>query len=341
MKQIPNKHSLPSLIEKIKKISSVPIAVIGDVMLDHYIYGKVERVSPEAPVPILNIEYEKYIPGGAANVVNNLHSLGASGYLIGIVGKDREANILKELLKKRGIDFNLIEQDDFITITKTRLIAKNQQLLRMDKEKFFFKKPHKLKNVLTNILGNYKVIVVSDYGKGTISKGILEILRNSNSKILIDPKKRNYNFYKDCYLITPNKKESEELSGIEINTEKDILKAGYKIINKTNTKNLLITLGSKGMVLFENQGQKITHLPAMARNVFDVTGAGDTVIATIALGLAKGLSLLESSIFANICAGVVVSKVGTSVPTWEELEPSNGKWNKYLKIESWNVHQLS
>lgn len=341
MKQIPNNTSLPLFISKIKNLQTSPIAVIGDVMLDHYIYGSVERISPEAPVPILNVEYEKYTLGGAANVANNLRSLGASTYLVGIVGKDKESTILKNLLQSQKINFNLIEDEDYVTITKTRLIAKNQQLLRIDREKITPVKTKNIRGLLSNISDTYKIIVVSDYGKGTITKSILDYLTETKRKILIDPKKRNYEYYKNIYLITPNKKEAEELSEIRITDEKDVVKAGLKIIQKTNSQNLLITLGSRGMVLFEKQGEIITHLPALARNVYDVTGAGDTVMASIALGLAKGISLLESCVFANICAGIVVSKLGTSVPTWEELEPSNGMWNQYLKIESWNIQQLS
>ncbi len=333
MKQ--NHTHLDELLENIKNNKGKRILIVGDIILDHYLYGNVERISPEAPVPIVRIEAEEYKLGGAANVANNIISLGGIVLLVGIVGDGQEGNILKRLLGEKGIENVLIEIKEVPVIEKTRIIAQSQHLLRIDREDDSKDLSPHLKEVVREFCYESSCVVVSDYGKGSVGKSILDVLENCPSKVLIDPKMRNYINYKGPFLITPNKKEAEEMSGIKIVDKESIIKAGFKIIKNTRASNLLITLGGKGMVLFEDSGNRVVHLPAMARKVYDVTGAGDTVLSGIALGLSKGASLLDCCIFANICAGIVVGKMGTSTPLWGEIIEDGKKWSSYFKIEVW------
>ncbi len=335
MKQWKIEKTLKDIVSQVKERPSASILVVGDIILDHYQYGKVERISPEAPVPIVLIQNEEYKLGGAANVANNLSALGEHPHLIGVVGKDLDAKEIEGLVKQKTIPCNLISSDKCPTIKKTRIIAQNQQVLRLDREVSNTSHWDIVYPVLSKFKDKFELIIISDYGKGVVGRELLEELSNWKTLLLIDPKKRNFNNYKGCFLLTPNRKEAEELSGVVLNNRESIIEAGRLILKKTNAENLLITLGSEGMVLFESGGGDVFHLPAISRRVFDVTGAGDTVLSAIALGLSKGLSLIESCVFANICAGIVVGKVGTSVVLWEDIEPLNGKWESYLKLNKW------
>ncbi|GAB6886597.1 D-glycero-beta-D-manno-heptose-7-phosphate kinase [Desulfothermus okinawensis JCM 13304] len=304
-------------------------------MLDHYQYGAVERISPEAPVPVVKIEKEEFKLGGAANVANNIKKLGGDPYLLGVVGNDRAGDVLIDLLFENKIHNTLIKIENHPTTTKTRILAKSQQLLRIDKESTSEDHSHKLLQVLHEILPTFQLVIVSDYGKGTIGKDVLLLLQNSKAKVLIDPKERNYSFYKKPFIITPNKKEAEGFSGIRITDKESLIEAGRKIIEKTECYNLLITLGKQGMVLFENQGNFVYHLPTLARKVYDVTGAGDTVLSALAYGLSKKIDIVKSCIFANICAGIVVGKMGTSFPEWDEIQSDSRIWDNQMKITLW------
>jgi len=335
MKQSMKANSIADLLTLTHKKYSHPILVIGDIMLDHYLFGNVERISPEAPVPVVHIESEEYKLGGAANVANNIKKLYGKTYLMGVVGEDLNGNILEKLLRDNNISNTLLKKKNYTTTTKTRIIAKSQQLLRIDKELTSVDYSGELAKLVKKVMDNYKVIVISDYGKGAIGSPLLKTLHCSSSFILIDPKPKNFQNYREPYIITPNKKEAEIFSGIQINGKQSLLKAGDIILKKTGAHNLLITLGEDGMVLFEDQGKVVLHLPALGRKVYDVTGAGDTVLSALALGLAKEMSLLESCIFANICAGIVVGKRGTAFPTWDEIFLNSNKWNEYLKITQW------
>ena len=335
MKQLMTTNSIADLLTLAHKKKSAPILVIGDVMLDHYQYGRVERISPEAPVPVVHIESEEFKLGGAANVANNINKLNGKTYLMGVIGEDRNGRILEKLLCDNNISNTLLKKKDYTTSTKTRIVAKSQQLLRIDRELTSVDYSGELAEIVKKVMNNYKVIVISDYGKGAIGKPLLDTLVQSSSLVLIDPKQKNFLTYKEPYIITPNKKEAENFSGIHIDGKQSLLKAGYTILKKTGAYNLLITLGQEGMVLFKNQGEIVLHLPALGRKVYDVTGAGDTVLSAIALGLSKKMSLLESCIFANICAGIVVGKRGTAFPTWDEIFLNSNKWQDYLKITQW------
>ncbi len=319
------------LLDIVFKFKGKRILVLGDVMLDRYLYGTVERISPEAPVPIVKLISEEYRLGGAANVANNIKEMGGEVFLIGSCGNDSEGNTLKEILGKRQIPFFLFEKKD--TTVKTRIISKGQQLLRLDKETI----EEEFVDIETfkKLISHYQTVVVSDYGKGFVTEKILNILITSEDKrVLIDPKKRNFFKYKNCYLITPNKKETSQWWGREVTEKKEILDAGEYILDASNSKNLLITLGKDGMVVFLEDGS-VWKIPAVVHNVFDVTGAGDVVISSLSLAIASGANLLNSSYISNIAAGISVGKPGTATVSVEEIINSLNKNSNYLTIDRW------
>ena len=303
------------------------ILVIGDIILDKYIFGKVERISPEAPVPIIAVEREKYVPGGAANAASNVAGLGGNAILMGIVGDDMARDVLIDEARKRGIDTQAVITDaKKPTIQKIRVVGQNQQLLRIDYEDNDYIEKDVNDKLLEKLEGIKKVdaIIISDYAKGTITRELMEKLKEYSKKrdafLLIDPKPRHKGFYKGCSLITPNKKEAEELSGMHIETKEDLEKAGKRLIEELGC-NVLITMGEKGMSLFEKNKQAL-HIPTVAKEVFDVSGAGDTVIATLSLAISSGASLKEAAILANYAAGIKVGKLGTATVSISELKAS-------------------
>ncbi len=329
---------IPSLFDVLESIFSqraFPVLVVGDVIVDRYQYGEVERVSPEAPVPVVLVRGEEVRPGGAANVASNIVSLGGSVEMVGAIGRDESGRALRALLEERGIGSRLLELEGYCTIEKTRIIARKQQVVRVDREDVHWEDilANAGRTLLEGICKWRGVVVVSDYGKGFLGPLSLKEILSSCPQVIVDPKKRNFEYYSSPFLLTPNRKEAEELAGMEVRTQEDIVMAGKLIIERVGCKNLLLTLGPEGMVLF--QGERIYHLPSCAREVFDVTGAGDTVVAVVALGLSCGLSLLEACIFANFCAGKVVAKVGTSTVTREEIEKDAHEWKGYIEVEKW------
>ena len=291
------------------------ILVIGDIMLDKYIWGKVERISPEAPVQIVNVEKEDYLPGGAANVANNISALNGNAFMVGIVGKDNEANILLEELKKRNINTNGIFTDNSKPTTqKVRILGQKQQLLRMDYEKRDYLNKEMENNILNFIkekISKIDAIIISDYAKGVITKNLIDQIKSiANSKIIVvDPKPKHKDFYKDVSLVTPNLKETKEM----VEKEEDLVKE----LNTT----ILITKGEKGMSLYEKDGN-ITNIPTKAKEVYDVSGAGDTVVATLVLALSSNATPKQASILANHAAGITVGKVGTSTVSIREIKNS-------------------
>ena len=316
------------LLKIVGNLNSKSIMVIGDLMLDKYIWGDVSRISPEAPVQVVSVEKENYVPGGAANVANNIAGLGSKASMVGIVGNDISKDYLISELKKRNINVDGIMIDEKRpTIQKVRIIARSQQLLRVDyenKDRLHDHIEKKLIKFISENLQNVDGVVVSDYAKGAVTKGLMSILkdlaRKHNKTIIVDPKPRNKELYTDVTLITPNHKEASEMAGIEEETEKDIEKIGA-ILLKTLNNNVLITRGEKGMSLFEKNG-RITNIPTKAKEVFDVTGAGDTCVATIALALATGATMEEAAIIANHAAGIKVGKIGTATVSIDELRES-------------------
>lgn len=312
------------------------ILVIGDVILDVYYYGNVDRVSPEAPVPIVQIKNTNKKLGGAANVANNISKLEGNVSLIGFSGKDENNLILKTLLDDNNINHNLIEIDT-PTITKIRVVSGVQQIVRVD-----FEESISDNNVLKEsriecidkIYDETEVIILSDYGKGfiteEISRFIIEKAKDDNKIVIVDPKGNNWQKYRNATIITPNVKELSEVVGYSLeNEDETIEKAGLEIKNKYNLKYLLVTRSEKGMTFF---GENVEHIRTTATEVFDVSGAGDTVVATIARALSSGYDWIDSIKLANKAAGIVVSKIGTEPIIYYELEDSIEEFKEQNKI---------
>lgn len=306
------------------------VLIVGDVMLDHYTFGNVTRISPEAPVPVVEVSDEQYLLGGAGNVARNIVALGARATIIGVAGKDRDGETLGDLLTRSAIDTALVRTDHRRTTRKTRIIAQNQQIVRVDRE-HTGPLDQDIVGALLEIIGeqakHHDIIIVSDYGKGTVTTTIMNELRaiRANSgdalKILVDPKPQNYDLYHDVDILTPNTKEAGEGAGMPCHWPLGPGKVGRALFARLHCRHLLITLGAQGMALFEGP-DKASHIPTYARKVFDVTGAGDTVIATLALAMAAGAPLLDAAVLANHAAGIVVGQVGAATPTPEALRAS-------------------
>jgi len=323
-----------------KRFRDTGILVIGDLMVDHYIWGKVKRVSPEAPVPVVEVSDEQLLPGGAANVANNLISLGARVFITGVIGKDEMGERLVKDLNRKGINTDgiLIDKDRPTTM-KTRIIAHNQQVVRFDRESredIDKVTSRRMLSYVRDCLPNIKGIIISDYCKGVITKRFIpELLEITDSKrfIAIDPKIGHFGYYKGVNLITPNINEASSGSGIEITDKRSLVMAGRRLMERLHCNAIIITRGEEGMTLFEDNG-RVTHIPTSAKEVYDVTGAGDTVIATFTLSHCAGASLIDSAIYANYAAGVVVGEVGTTVINIDKLISSvkRGKNDNIKKI---------
>jgi len=314
--------------ETIKKFGKGKILIIGDIMLDKYIYGDTTRINPEAPVPVLKVKEVKHFLGGAANVAANIVSLGGQCFLIGRAGKDEERKILEDLLKEKGIDFSLVEQADYPTVKKTRIVARGQQAIRVDWEKTDLLSQEQEKEILDLIRGrDFDLILVADYAKGLVTRSLMEKLKGLGKKIIVDPKPQNIGLYGDVFLVKPNMIEAKTITGQE-----DLEKAGLELVEKLNS-NVVVTRGKEGASLFTlNGGNHL--LPGKVREVYDVTGAGDTFIATLSLALSSGIELKESCVLANQAAGIAVSKPGTtSVARRELLESFEAKNRKIKTLE--------
>ena len=310
--------------ELLSRIKGLQVLVVGDVMLDRYVKGVVRRISPEAPVPVLTVEQEKSVAGGAANVALNAAALGGSVECYGWFGKDTKGSCLGELLSSANIH---VDEQCFVsgapTIAKTRVMASNQQICRVDREE----SPIHYKPDLSKIGGLLKekadqsdVVILSDYGKGFVTNELIALLRSSSSFLAIDPKPSRLLDYLNPDLLTPNMHEALELSGQSrlstVDFQEDVVVA--KIFEFCSPSKLAVTLGARGMLLAE-KGKVLDTIPTAAREVFDVSGAGDTVIAALSMSLASGKSFLESARFANLAAGIVVGKVGTATVSPQEM----------------------
>ena len=300
------------------------ILVIGDLILDHYIWGRVNRISPEAPVPVVEVTREEYLLGGAANVAHNIVSLGGKASVIGINGQDIAGGALMNILRQKGVNCDGIFTENRPTTVKTRVIAHNQQVVRFDREDKKYVDGKILKGVLgyiNSVLLRYDAIILSDYQKGMISSELIrDIVKKAKPRelfIAVDPKVGHFDSYKGVSLITPNVMEASSGSNIEIRDDRTLLRAGKSLMKKLSCKAVLITRGEQGMSLFEKN--KVTHIPTVARKVYDVTGAGDTVISAFTLAYAAGAELEEAAVLANHAAGIVVAEVGTAVATPEQL----------------------
>ena len=314
------------LLKILENFKNKKILVIGDIMLDKYIWGDVSRISPEAPVQVVNVLKETYAPGGASNVASNASALNGKVFIVGITGNDEAKDILLEELKKRGINTEGIFVDnDKPTTQKVRIVGRSQQLLRVDYEK----KEHIHKNIehsiitfLEKVIKDIDVVIISDYAKGVltqeISNKLVQIAKEHNKAVIVDPKPKHRDLYSNVTLITPNNAEASEMTNIEDGSDDAVLEMGSKLLRYLNT-NVLITRGEKGMSLFEKDGN-VTHIPTKAKEVYSIIGAGDTVVATIALAVASGANLEEAATLANIAAGIKVGKIGTASVSIEEIK---------------------
>lgn len=302
------------------------VLVIGDLILDEFIWGSVTRISPEAPVPVVKVNSQSYLPGGAANVANNIAALGAKVFLAGIVGEDDLGQLLLRELEKRSIDIEGIIEDKYRPTTlKTRIIAHSQQVVRIDKEKDEHISGQLLGHIVNFVKSKIEevdVVVIEDYGKGVISPSFLKrikaISRRHNKIVNVDPKQEHFSYYRNMTVITPNRSEAYAATRIKNESEEGLNKCGLTLLNKLKCKAVLITLSEEGMRLFE-EGGRITHIPTTAQEVFDVSGAGDTVIAALSVALASGAKMKEAALLANYAAGIVVGKIGTAVCSRDEL----------------------
>jgi len=302
------------------------ILVVGDIMLDHFVWGDVTRISPEAPVPVVRVRRESYHAGGCGNVAANLAALGARPVVVAPVGRDRHAEILREELTSLKINpAHLLESPDRLTTKKTRIVAHHQQVVRFDREEetdLHGNAEARFIDEATAALAGADALIVSDYDKGAITPRLLEVLLGAarNAKIIagVDPKRRHFTLYRPATLVTPNLNEAAHAVDFPIRTDEDVVRAGHELRALLEAEGLLLTRGEQGMSLFEAAGE-VTHIPATAREVFDVTGAGDTVIATAVLALAAGATLPEAAILANRAAGVAIGKLGTGTVAPEEL----------------------
>jgi rfaE bifunctional protein kinase chain/domain len=306
------------------------VLIVGDVMLDHYIAGEVERISPEAPVPVVRVTNEWNVLGGAGNVAKSVAALGGAPVLLAVRGADHVGENLAASLDREGVEATLVEEPGRPTTIKTRIIAHNQQVVRVDREQDCPLSDPTVDALLAHIERQVRtcpVIILSDYGKGVISERLAAGLRDIVARqpvrpwVLVDPKPVNARCYEGVDLMTPNTKEASEVAGLPVREEREIIKAGLALFKRLKLRHLLITLGAKGMALFESPG-RVWHVPTFAQKVFDVTGAGDTVISTIGLGLAAGMDLLSASLLANYAAGIVVGQVGTAAASPEEIARS-------------------
>ena len=318
-----NPETLAAAVSQFRKKK---VLVLGDAMLDRFVWGAVSRISPEAPVPVVEVRRETICLGGAANVAANINSLGGEPYLLAIVGNDAEGEQLRTRVRELGMpDEGILVGKGRATSVKTRIIAHHQQVCRTDREDRSPLVPEQQRRIVDwfrATLDAMDAVIVSDYAKGLISstllRKVLPLARSARKIVCVDPKLKNLAAYRPATIITPNLSEAESAAGVNIRSEKDLVRAGKKILRLTGIDHLLVTRGEHGMALFEGDS-KVTHIPTVAREVFDVTGAGDTVISTISLGLASGLSVLDAAILSNIAAGIVVAKLGTASVTPEEL----------------------
>ncbi|MEO0246681.1 MAG: bifunctional ADP-heptose synthase [candidate division WOR-3 bacterium] len=312
---------MKEILHQIKKFKELKGVVIGDLMLDIYSFGRVDRISPEAPVPVIKIEREEYRAGGAANVASNLKALGAEVSLVGIIGEDENGRILLDLLKSKGIDTsNLLIKKRTRTIVKNRFISKGQQLLRVDHEDGAHPtrtQKDSIIDIVSKLSQKVNFIIIEDYNKGLLSSNLYrEIIKNSKAPIFIDPKFEYYSAMKNAFLIKPNFDEFRRATRLH-NIRGNIFKHLESFRKRLNAKNLVVTKGEDGM--FITSDTVAYHIPSLHRNVYDVTGAGDMVISILALSMSSGLNLIESSILATIAAGIEITKLGAEPITPEEL----------------------
>ncbi len=324
-----------ALRRTLARFKDARILVIGDLILDEFIWGNADRISPEAPVPVVWAQSHSHMPGGASNVANNIASLEGKAFLCGVVGDDRNGQVLMETLRERGVHCDDVICDSLRpTTVKTRIIAAHQQVVRVDWEEtrpLAEEKKDLLLKAVERRIRDVDALVIEDYGKGVITphvlKEVLSLAKRHRKIITVDPKIEHFSLYKGVTAMTPNEKEAAAGSGIKIKTEDDVDRAGWKLLDHLRCEGVLITQGEKGMKLFSAKGRKrsVVHIPTVAQEVFDVSGAGDTVISTFTLALSCGVPMVDAAKISNVAAGIVVGKVGVAVVTPAELTDAWGR----------------
>jgi D-beta-D-heptose 7-phosphate kinase/D-beta-D-heptose 1-phosphate adenosyltransferase len=326
MKRIMSNRRAFAIIENFPRSR---VLVVGDIMADHFIWGKVSRISPEAPVPVVEVRKDSFMLGGCANVLNNIFAMGGRVHLAGVIGTDETGKRLLAEFRSRGVDTGgIVVEAGRPTTLKTRIVAHGQQVVRFDRED---RKPVQAKSVrkilsyIESLRDDLGALVVSDYNKGVVTRPLLEgirkVIAGRPTFTCVDPKQRDFSLYQGFDIVTPNHYEAGRAAGEEMQNGQDHVRVGMKLLQQYNFKALLMTRGEEGMSLFERDGRvRHTAFPAEAREVFDVTGAGDTVIGVLALSMAAGASFREAAYLANHAAGIVVGKAGTATVTREELK---------------------
>jgi len=303
----------------VSKFPNSKVLVVGDLMLDVFIWGEVQRISPEAPVPVVEVREETHLLGGTANVVNNVAALGSKVLVAGVIGDDAPGRELADLFRSAAVPTDgLVHDTSRPTTIKTRIIAQNQQVVRFDREckaPLFKDTVDQILTYIKRNLTGINAMIISDYAKGVITEDLMEEVRNislpAGIPLIVDPKVQHANLYRNVTMVTPNHHEASLMSGINIQDEATLVSAGKAMLDRLQCESVLITRGKEGMTLLERNG-RVTHIPTLARRVYDVTGAGDTVIATITLGIVAGLPIMDAALLANLAAGIVVGEVGTA-----------------------------
>ena len=316
---------------QIPSFENAKVLVVGDLMLDRYWHGPTSRISPEAPVPVVHVSEIEERPGGAGNVALNIAILGAKSTVLGLTGNDDAAKALEKTLQASGVNTHFIKLEGNATVTKLRVMSRHQQLIRLDFEDGFIGQDLSVMEAeFIKLLDDHDVVVCSDYGKGCLRniQTLIALCKDKNIPVLVDPKGSDFSKYAGASLITPNLSEFEAVAG-HCEDEKDLVEKAEKVCQENQLGALLVTRSEHGMSLIEND-KTVTHLPTRAREVYDVTGAGDTVISTLAAALAVGQDLPQSTALANFAAGLVVAKSGTASVTVEELQLAN---REYFKVE--------
>lgn len=314
------------LAEAIQSFPRCRIFVIGDLMLDTFIWGDVNRISPEAPVPVVEVREETRLLGGSANVVRNVATLGARASVAGTIGDDLSGKRMLELFQEIGVPCDgLVVEEGRPTTTKTRIIAQNQQVVRFDREWRRAMRGETVGRILGHVrdrVPEMDALIVSDYAKGMVTPELMDGIRDLRGKtgfpVTVDPKVRQVELYRGMTMVTPNHHEAARMADMDIHDEESLEEAGRVLIERLHCEMLLVTRGKRGMRLFLNDGSMV-DIPTVARHVYDVTGAGDTVLAAVTLGIAAGLSPMEAAILANIAAGIVVGEVGTAAVSAAQL----------------------
>jgi len=325
----PAVFDLPALETVVGRFAGRRVLVLGDLMLDRYLWGRVERISPEAPVPVVEIERETFSLGGAGNVAANLRALGAEPVLVSVVGGDEDGERLAGTLKVRGVATEgLVRDDERPTTVKTRIIAHAQQVVRTDRESRADLTGPAFDGVLARFeagIEGCQAMIVSDYAKGVITRALLERVlataRKRKLAVCVDPKESHIEAYRQVSILTPNQHEAGYMQGRRITDEPSLLEVGWGLQKRLDAEAVLVTRGPEGMSLFE-KGGRYTHLPTVAREVYDVTGAGDTVVSVVALALAAGADYPTASYLSNHAAGVVIREVGTATLSARQLRAS-------------------